>query len=149
MAYDGTEVLHASTSRRRGRDGGRARHQRLGEVDAAPRRHRRGARRVRHRVRDRRSSTPRGWLPERIAPLGVAMVPGGRGVFPSLSSRSTCAWPGGARATPRRSRPHSTGSRCCAPHGPKAAGNLSGGEQHKLALAMALVARPRSCWSTS
>ena len=83
------------------------------------------------------------WLPERIAPLGVGMVPGGRGVFPSLSVAQhlrLARWRAGDRASVEAALDRFPVLRT---RMGQAAGNLSGGEQHMLALAMALVTRPK------
>ncbi len=81
--------------------------------------------------------------PESVAAMGVAMVPGGRGVFPSLSVAQhlrLARWRAGDAASVEAAldRFPVLRTRLREP-----AGNLSGGEQHQLALAMALVARPR------
>lgn len=81
--------------------------------------------------------------PEAIAALGVAMVPGGRGVFPSLTVAEhlrLARWRAGDARSVEQTLERFPVLR---PRMHEAAGNLSGGEQHQLALATALVARPR------
>ena len=90
-----------------------------------------------------------GRSPSAIARLGVALIPEGRGIFPSLSVRDNIAiavrCAPGASDEQRRSgfdRIVATfprlGERLS-----QAAGTLSGGEQQMLALSRALVAQPR------
>ena len=87
--------------------------------------------------------------PEEIAPLGIAQVPGGQGVFPSLTvaenlraagwmlpqGRQSCAAPGSRRRS------------SCSPILRSAlddpAADLSGGQQQMLALAMAFLSEPK------
>lgn len=97
-------------------------------------------------VIDGREST---WAPaNEVAQRGVVLFPGGAGVFPSLTvseNLDTAEWlvrrnPAEAKALRSRALElfpalASTGGRL--------AGNLSGGEQQMLALAMALISRPR------
>ena len=83
-----------------------------------------------------------------IAALGIAQVPGGQGVFPSLSVEEnlrTATW------LRRRDR-HATEEAVAEVYGlfpvlrersSDPAGDLSGGQQQMLALAMAFVCRPR------
>ena len=85
--------------------------------------------------------------PNEIAAFGVAQVPGGQGVFPSLTvaeNLRTAAW----LAPPRR---RSDGgvehvlracSRSSATRSDDPAGDLSGGQQQMLALGMAFLAAP-------
>ncbi|HET6874986.1 MAG TPA: ATP-binding cassette domain-containing protein, partial [Acidimicrobiales bacterium] len=85
---------------------------------------------------------------ERMVASGVAMMPGGRGVFPSLTVEENlrvASWP------LRRDRAASEAARAEAlarfpvldQRRSIAAGNLSGGEQQMLSLAMAFLVRPR------
>jgi branched-chain amino acid transport system ATP-binding protein len=87
----------------------------------------------------------------RIARGGIALIPEGRGIFPTLSVRDNieiairCSVDGGASPSSRREgfdRIVATfprlGERLT-----QSAGTLSGGEQQMLALARALVARPK------
>ncbi|HXY94847.1 MAG TPA: ATP-binding cassette domain-containing protein, partial [Acidimicrobiia bacterium] len=81
--------------------------------------------------------------PERVAALGVALAPGGEGVFPSLTVAEHL------RLARWLTRDGPTADEALA-HFPQLAarrrepaGNLSGGEQQLLTLAMALVGRPR------
>ena len=86
--------------------------------------------------------------PEEIAALGVAQVPGGAGVFPTLSVRENldmAAWltkGDKAEANRRIERAYELfpilGIRADSP-----AGDLSGGQQQMLALAMALTGKPK------
>ncbi|MFN2466073.1 MAG: ATP-binding cassette domain-containing protein, partial [Candidatus Dormibacteria bacterium] len=90
----------------------------------------------------------RGLSPEAIARRGVSLVPGGRGVFPSLTVRDNLrlgSWLERSDPATRRGREGDVLSlfpllqaRLSMP-----AGVLSGGEQQMLSLAMALVCRPR------
>jgi len=84
-----------------------------------------------------------------IARIGVALIPEGRGIFPSLSVRDNIAiavrCAPGASKDQRRSgveRIIDTFPRLGGRLSP-AAGTLSGGEQQMLALSRALVAQPR------
>ncbi|MEX1007135.1 MAG: ATP-binding cassette domain-containing protein [Acidimicrobiia bacterium] len=93
---------------------------------------------------DRRSTTH--VSPERIAAMGVAHAPGGEGVFPSLTVAEHLRL---ARWLVRDRRAAAADVRDALERFPalaarigEPAGNLSGGEQHLLTLAMALVARP-------
>ena len=85
--------------------------------------------------------------PERIAALGVVQAPGGHGVFPSLTVADNlrlAAWTAHDRAAARLATQDARSLfPILADRAQEAAGNLSGGEQQMLTLAMALVARPR------
>jgi branched-chain amino acid transport system ATP-binding protein len=86
--------------------------------------------------------------PNEIAALGIAQVPGGIGIFPSLTVDEHLQLAGWTRHRDRAGVRAATAevlelfpalqSRL---HDP--AGNLSGGQQQMLALGMALIARPR------
>ena len=86
--------------------------------------------------------------PDEIAPRGVAMVPGGQGTFPSLTVRENlrvAGWMQRKDAAGRRERLEEAlelfpilRQRFDDP-----AGDLSGGQQQMLALAMAFLDRPR------
>ena len=86
--------------------------------------------------------------PEQIAALGVASVPGGYGTFPSLTVAEHMRLAGWTRRDHREARAAASDaalerfpvlrSRATA-----AAGDLSGGEQQMLTLAMAFVMQPR------
>jgi len=86
--------------------------------------------------------------PEEIAPLGIAQVPGGQGVFPSLTvaeNLRVAGWMLRGDATLRRARVSEALSlfpvleqRLEDP-----AADLSGGQQQMLALAMAFLNRPK------
>jgi ABC-type branched-subunit amino acid transport system ATPase component/ABC-type branched-subunit amino acid transport system permease subunit len=85
--------------------------------------------------------------PERIVALGVVQAPGGHGVFPSLrvaDNLRLAAWTTRDRAATNRSVADALDLfPVLAERAQEAAGNLSGGEQQMLTLAMALIARPR------
>ena len=92
-----------------------------------------------------------GRSPSRIARAGVALIPEGRGIFPSLSVRDNIeiairsSPEGGASASSRREgfdRIIATFPRLGERLG-QAAGTMSGGEQQMLALGRALVSRPK------
>jgi ABC-type branched-subunit amino acid transport system ATPase component/ABC-type branched-subunit amino acid transport system permease subunit len=85
---------------------------------------------------------------EQIARAGLTMMPGGRGVFPSLTVNDNlrvASWP------IRRDRQEAEEARARAldlfpvllERSDVAAGNLSGGEQQMLSLAMAFLVRPQ------
>ena len=85
---------------------------------------------------------------ESIAALGLTMMPGGRGVFPSLTvgeNLRVASWP------LRRDRDAAEQARrrvtdlfpVLSQRSAQAAGNLSGGEQQMLSLAMAFIVRPK------
>jgi branched-chain amino acid transport system permease protein len=75
-----------------------------------------------------------GRRPERIARLGLAHIPEGRGLFPRLSVDDTLKLGGDSThdAFPRLAQRRR-----------QAVGTLSGGEQQMVAMARALIARPR------
>jgi ABC-type branched-subunit amino acid transport system ATPase component len=86
--------------------------------------------------------------PDEIARLGVAQVPGGEGIFPNLrveDNLRAAAWQG------RRRGEHDAtmidrafaAFPTLAPRRAERAGNLSGGQQQMLALAMATITRPK------
>ena len=84
---------------------------------------------------------------ERIARLGIAHVPEGRGLFAELSVWDNLrmgAYVRGERRTLKQEAPRVFGYfPWIEPRRNQLAGTLSGGEQQMLALARALVARPR------
>ena len=86
--------------------------------------------------------------PDEIARLGIAQVPGGEGIFPNLrveENLRAAAWQG------RRRGEHDadmieealTAFPTLASRRAERAGNLSGGQQQMLALAMATITRPK------
>ena len=86
--------------------------------------------------------------PDEIARLGIAQVPGGEGIFPNLrveDNLRAAAWQG------RRRGEHDadmideafTAFPTLATRRGERAGNLSGGQQQMLALAMATITRPK------
>jgi ABC-type branched-subunit amino acid transport system ATPase component len=86
--------------------------------------------------------------PDEIARLGIAQVPGGEGIFPNLrveENLRAAAWQGRRRgerdadmiAEALTAFPTLSSRRA------ERAGNLSGGEQQMLALAMATITRPK------
>ena len=86
--------------------------------------------------------------PEEIARLGISQMPGGKGVFPTLTVAENLR----AASWMSRSDKGETEARLAEVHdlfgilGQRAdepAGNLSGGQQQMLALSMALIAKPR------
>ena len=86
--------------------------------------------------------------PNEVAGRGVVQVPGGAGVFPSLSVSGEPAARG--LAAPARPRAHREGIEHVLSMFPilrerldEPAGNLSGGQQQMLTLGMAFVTRPR------
>ncbi|MBK6855069.1 MAG: MFS transporter [Microthrixaceae bacterium] len=86
--------------------------------------------------------------PEEIAPLGVAQVPGGQGVFPSLTvgeNLRTAVWMLRGDSTTRSARVEEVLDLfpVLADRLEDPAADLSGGQQQMLALAMAFLNRPR------
>jgi branched-chain amino acid transport system ATP-binding protein len=85
--------------------------------------------------------------PEAIAKLGIAHVPEGRGLFPELTVWENLrmgAYVRGERKTIRQEAPRVLGYfPWLEQRRDQQAGTLSGGEQQMLALARALVSRPR------
>jgi len=85
--------------------------------------------------------------PERIVTLGVVQAPGGHGVFPSLrvaENLRLATWTTRDRdATQRAVADALDLFPVLAERAQEPAGNLSGGEQQMLTLAMALIAQPR------
>jgi branched-chain amino acid transport system permease protein len=82
--------------------------------------------------------------PERIAARGVALAPGGQGTFPSLTVRDhlrLATW--GTRGVGTTAADGLAAFPELAARIDERAGDLSGGEQQLLTLAMALVVRPR------
>ena len=132
--------------RARGRDRRAARHQRLGEVDAARHGRRACTDRVRGRVTIDGVDTTR-TRAERIVALGVAEAPADHGVFPSLTVRENLRLAGWRVRDRAASRAALADALDLFPRlderAGQRAGDLSGGEQHMLTLAMALVAAPR------
>jgi branched-chain amino acid transport system ATP-binding protein len=86
----------------------------------------------------RRPSTP--W---RLARAGVAHVPEDRGLSPDLTVDEHLRLAAGRRADPAVRRQVADWFPALEPLGGRRAGLLSGGEQQMLALARALVSRPR------
>ncbi|MFA5891908.1 MAG: ABC transporter ATP-binding protein [Actinomycetota bacterium] len=86
--------------------------------------------------------------PERIAVLGIAHLPEGRGIFPTLTVRENLAM-GGYGAGLARSRTASETERVTTlfpvlrERMEQLGGTLSGGQQQMLAVARALMSRPR------
>ena len=92
--------------------------------------------------------------PEQRAGLGIQMLPGGNGVFRSLSVRDNLASaPTATAVTARRRAPHrptcSTCSRRSPPRRNARAGDLSGGQQQMLASAGSCCTNPSCSSSTS
>lgn len=89
-----------------------------------------------------------GMSAERIAHLGLSLMPGGRGVFPTLTVADNLRL---ASWMLRRRRKEAAAARAQATtlfpilkeRWDQMAGDLSGGEQQQLSLAMAFVTRPR------
>ncbi|HEX6392658.1 MAG TPA: ATP-binding cassette domain-containing protein [Acidimicrobiales bacterium] len=85
---------------------------------------------------------------EAIARMGLTMMPGGRGVFPSLTvaeNLRVASWPLRAdRSAATEARRRVTDLfPVLSERSAQTAGNLSGGEQQMLSLAMAFLVRPR------
>jgi branched-chain amino acid transport system ATP-binding protein len=87
-----------------------------------------------------------GWEPEDIAGLGVAYIPEGRGIFPELTVEENLR----LGAYSRADREVAADARVLEDRFPilrerrrQLAGTLSGGEQQMLAIARALMGRPR------
>lgn len=83
-----------------------------------------------------------GMHPEELARAGVALVPEGRGVFPSLTVVENLSMVAGSRPRPEVEERAFGRFPGLADRRLQAAGSLSGGEQRMLALARALVAEP-------
>jgi len=86
--------------------------------------------------------------PEQIAALGVASVPGGYGTFPSLTVAEHLRLAGWTRRDHREARAAAIDAAherfpVLRTRATAAAGDLSGGEQQMLTLAMAFVMQPR------
>jgi branched-chain amino acid transport system ATP-binding protein len=87
-----------------------------------------------------------GWDPEDIAALGVAYIPEGRGIFPELTTEENLRLGAyGRRDTALAADIEGLEARFPILHERRRqlAGTLSGGEQQMLAIARALVSRPR------
>jgi branched-chain amino acid transport system ATP-binding protein len=90
-----------------------------------------------------------GRSPEAIARLGIAHVPAGRGIFPGLNVAENLRM--GLYGASRDSRPDAAGEieavletfPILRERRDQAAGTMSGGQQQQLAIARALVQRPR------
>jgi ABC-type branched-subunit amino acid transport system ATPase component len=86
--------------------------------------------------------------PDEIARLGVAQVPGGEGIFPNLrveDNLRAAAWQGRRRGEHDADMLEEAFAAfpTLAPRRTERAGNLSGGQQQMLALAMATITRPK------
>ncbi len=86
--------------------------------------------------------------PDEIARLGIAQVPGGEGIFPNLrveENLRAAAWQGRRRGERDADMIEEalTAFPTLASRRGERAGNLSGGQQQMLALAMATITRPR------
>ncbi len=86
--------------------------------------------------------------PDEIARLGVAQVPGGEGIFPNLrveDNLRAAAWQGRRRGERDADMIEEalTAFPTLATRCSERAGNLSGGQQQMLALAMATITRPK------
>ncbi len=94
-----------------------------------------------------RGQSVAGLSPRRLVELGLAHVPEGRQLFPSLSVRENLEM--GARAPEARARRRTSLDAIYAlfprlrEREPQLAGTLSGGEQQMLAIGRGLMARPR------
>jgi branched-chain amino acid transport system ATP-binding protein len=86
-----------------------------------------------------------GWAPERIARLGVAHVPAGRGIFASLSVHDNLLMGLYGAGLPADSPLDDAYETFPVLHEKRStpAGTLSGGQQQQLAVARALVQQPR------
>ncbi len=86
--------------------------------------------------------------PEEIARLGISQMPGGKGVFPTLTvaeNLRAAAWMTRANRAETRRRMDEVHELfgVLAERADEPAANLSGGQQQMLALGMALIVRPR------
>ena len=86
--------------------------------------------------------------PNEIAALGISQMPGGQGVFGSLTVGENLRLAGwthrrDTHGAERRRARCSRCSRSCASGSTRSAADLSGGQQQMLALGMAFIARPR------
>ena len=86
--------------------------------------------------------------PDEIARLGIAQVPGGEGIFPNLrveENLRAAAWQGRRRGERDADMIEEalTAFPTLASRRAERAGNLSGGQQQMLALAMATITRPK------
>ena len=84
--------------------------------------------------------------PAAIAQAGVALVPGGRAVFPTLTVREhldLAGWTVDEAAAAEKRQEVLARFPRLQERADQLAGNLSGGEQQQLALGMALITRPR------
>jgi branched-chain amino acid transport system permease protein len=89
-----------------------------------------------------------GLAPHRVAARGVAQMPGGAGVFPTLTVDENLRVAGWLHRRDRSGADHHLASvrelfPALAERVHEPAGNLSGGQQQMLALAMAVLVRPR------
>jgi branched-chain amino acid transport system ATP-binding protein len=86
-----------------------------------------------------------GWSPERIARLGVAHVPAGRGIFGSLSVQENLAMGLHGAGLPTTTALDEVFETFPVLHEKRAqpAGTLSGGQQQQLAVGRALVQQPK------
>ncbi len=86
-----------------------------------------------------------GWNPERIAQLGVAHVPAGRGIFGTLSVRDNLLMGLYGAGRPKDASLDEVYETFPVLHEKRdiAAGTLSGGQQQQLAVARALAQQPR------
>ena len=147
-SYGSLQVLFGvDIERRARRAAGPARHQRRRQVDRCSSRSPACCRRPAARVTLRRARHHR---PARRGdrPAGLSLMPGGRGVFPTLTVdenlRLAC-WmlrhdPARPQAPRREALAHVPDPRRALD---QLAGDLSGGEQQQLSLAMAFVTRPK------